>query len=72
MPSTRSCAAGWAGTSCSIANVSATGPTSASEEITMPVADPADTAVTVYFEVRVDGKPSDPLQWLKPRLLKTP
>ena len=27
---------------------------------------------TLYFEVRVDGKPSDPLQWLKPRLLKTP
>ena len=33
---------------------------------------PATGRPTVYFEVRVDGKPSDPLQWLKPRLLKTP
>jgi septal ring factor EnvC (AmiA/AmiB activator) len=33
---------------------------------------PATGRPTLYFEVRVDGKPSDPLQWLKPRLLKTP
>jgi len=28
---------------------------------------PATGRPTLYFEVRVDGKPSDPLQWLKPR-----
>ena len=26
---------------------------------------------TLYFEVRVDGKPSDPLQWLRPQRLNT-
>ncbi len=26
----------------------------------------------LYFEVRVDGKPSDPLQWLRPRLSRNP
>ena len=33
---------------------------------------PATGTPTLYFEVRVDGKPSDPLQWLKPRFRKTP
>lgn len=33
---------------------------------------PATGRPTLYFEVRVDGKPSDPLQWLKPRLPRTP
>ena len=33
---------------------------------------PATGRPTLYFEVRVDGKPGDPLQWLKPRFLKTP
>lgn len=26
----------------------------------------------LYFEVRVDGKPSDPLQWLRPRFSRNP
>jgi septal ring factor EnvC (AmiA/AmiB activator) len=25
------------------------------------------TATGLYFEVRIDGRPVDPLQWLKPR-----
>ncbi len=33
---------------------------------------PATGRPALYFEVRVDGKPSDPLQWLKPRLSRTP
>jgi len=33
---------------------------------------PATGTPTLYFEVRVDGKPSDPLQWLKPRFRKIP
>ncbi len=31
---------------------------------------PTTATPTLYFEVRVDGKPSDPLQWLKPRFRK--
>jgi murein hydrolase activator len=33
---------------------------------------PAGGASALYFEVRIDGKPTDPLQWLKPRLVRTP
>ena len=33
---------------------------------------PATGTAALYFEVRIDGKPSDPLQWLKPRFRKTP
>ena len=33
---------------------------------------PAGGAPALYFEVRIDGKPTDPLQWLKPRLVRTP
>ena len=29
---------------------------------------PATGAPALYFEVRVDGRATDPLQWLKPRL----
>jgi septal ring factor EnvC (AmiA/AmiB activator) len=31
---------------------------------------PEDEAYTVYFEIRVNGKPEDPLQWLEPGKLK--
>ncbi len=31
---------------------------------------PASGVPALYFEVRVDGKPADPLQWLKPRLTR--
>jgi septal ring factor EnvC (AmiA/AmiB activator) len=33
---------------------------------------PAGGASALYFEVRIDGKPTDPLQWLKPRLTRSP
>jgi septal ring factor EnvC (AmiA/AmiB activator) len=33
---------------------------------------PAGGGSALYFEVRVDGKPTDPLQWLKPRLTRSP
>ena len=33
---------------------------------------PAGGAPALYFEVRIDGQPTDPLQWLKPRLVRTP
>jgi septal ring factor EnvC (AmiA/AmiB activator) len=33
---------------------------------------PAGGASALYFEVRIDGKPTDPLQWLKPRLTRFP
>ena len=33
---------------------------------------PAGGAPALYFEVRIDGKPTDPLQWLKPRLTRSP
>ncbi len=33
---------------------------------------PAGGAPALYFEVRIDGKATDPLQWLKPRLARTP
>lgn len=33
---------------------------------------PDGSTPAVYFEVRVDGQAADPLQWLKPRRLRTP
>lgn len=33
---------------------------------------PAGGPPALYFEVRVDGTPTDPLQWLKPRTRRTP
>jgi septal ring factor EnvC (AmiA/AmiB activator) len=33
---------------------------------------PGTGAPALYFEVRVDGKPTDPLQWLKPRTQRFP
>jgi septal ring factor EnvC (AmiA/AmiB activator) len=33
---------------------------------------PSSGQPALYFEVRVDGKPSDPLQWLRPRYSKNP
>ncbi len=33
---------------------------------------PAGGAAAAYFEVRIDGKAADPLQWLKPRLSRNP
>ena len=33
---------------------------------------PGTARSALYFEVRVDGKPSDPLQWLRPRLSRNP
>jgi septal ring factor EnvC (AmiA/AmiB activator) len=33
---------------------------------------PAGGVPALYFEVRIDGKPTDPLQWLKPRLTRSP